>query len=243
MNVLLTQLRQAVLPGAETRDGPLRPLLLVMTLVSGLVDAFSYLVLGHVFVANMTGNVVFLGFALAGAPGFSIAASLVALASFWLGALVGGRVGARFANHRGRLLNAGASTQAVLLAVALLFAALSTSPGAGGFRYPLIVVLGIAMGIQTAVARRLAVPDLTTTVLTLTITGTAADSAIAGGKGSLAARRVSAVTAMLVGGLIGAAFVVHVRDVYPLALALLLLLAVVMATRLLSRSELPWARA
>ena len=72
---------------------------------------------------------------------------------------------------------------------------------------------------------------------------TRGDVAIAGGKGSLAARRVSAVTAMLVGGLIGAAFVVHVRDVYPLALALLLLVAVVMATRLLSRSELPWARA
>src|SRR3984957_14157950 len=49
-------------------DGPLPPLLLMMTFVTGLVDAFAYLVLGHVFVANMTGNVVFLGFALAQAP-------------------------------------------------------------------------------------------------------------------------------------------------------------------------------
>jgi uncharacterized membrane protein YoaK (UPF0700 family) len=63
-----------------------------MTLVTGLVDAFSYLVLGHVFVANMTGNVVFLGFALVGAPGFSIAASLAAMAAFAVGALLGGRL-------------------------------------------------------------------------------------------------------------------------------------------------------
>src|SRR6202012_5299344 len=86
------------------RHGPLPPLLVSMTLVTGLVDAFSYLVLGHVFVANMTGNVVFLGFALAGAPGFSIAASLVALAAFAAGAVIGGRIVARYGHHRGRHL-------------------------------------------------------------------------------------------------------------------------------------------
>ena len=60
-------------------DDFLVPLLLVMTAVTGTVDAVSILRLGHVFVANMTGNVVFLGFAFAGAPGFPITASLVAL--------------------------------------------------------------------------------------------------------------------------------------------------------------------
>jgi uncharacterized membrane protein YoaK (UPF0700 family) len=35
--------------------------LLGLTVVTGLVDAVSYLRLGRVFVANMTGNVVFLG--------------------------------------------------------------------------------------------------------------------------------------------------------------------------------------
>ena len=58
------------MPGSD-RFGPLPPLFIAMTLVTGLVDAFSYLVLGHVFVANMTGNLVFLGFAVAGAHGFS----------------------------------------------------------------------------------------------------------------------------------------------------------------------------
>ena len=70
-----------VFAGEHGRDWPLPPFLLALTLVTGLIDAFSYLVLGHVFVANMTGNVVFLAFALAGAPGFSIAASLIAHSS------------------------------------------------------------------------------------------------------------------------------------------------------------------
>ena len=79
MNTFFTEVRQTLVPRGEVKHGPLPPLLIAMTLVTGLVDAFSYLVLGHVFVANMTGNVVFLAFALAGAPGFSILASLVAL--------------------------------------------------------------------------------------------------------------------------------------------------------------------
>ena len=79
MQTFLTEVRETLAPGRTDRFGPLPPLLVAMTVVTGLVDAFSYLLLGHVFVANMTGNVVFLGFAVAGAPGFSIAASLVAL--------------------------------------------------------------------------------------------------------------------------------------------------------------------
>jgi hypothetical protein len=76
---------------ADAGDGRLVPLLLAMTIVTGVVDAVSILRLGHVFVANMTGNVVFLGFALAGGPGFSVSASLVALAAFLCGAAIGGR--------------------------------------------------------------------------------------------------------------------------------------------------------
>ena len=84
MNSFFTGIRETVAPPPGARHGPLPPLLLGLTLVTGLVDAFSYLVLGHVFVANMTGNVVFLGFALVGAPGFSIGASAVALVGYSL---------------------------------------------------------------------------------------------------------------------------------------------------------------
>src|ERR1700744_3998770 len=110
---ILAGIRDTFLPD---RTGRLPPLLVSMTLVTGLVDSFSYLVLGHVFVANMTGNVVFLGFALAGAPGFSIAASLVAMAAFAAGALLGGRLGTRYREHRARLHSTAAVAQAGFLA-------------------------------------------------------------------------------------------------------------------------------
>ena len=48
---------------------PLARALLVLTFTTGLVDAVSYLALGRVFTANMTGNVVLLGFGIAGSGG------------------------------------------------------------------------------------------------------------------------------------------------------------------------------
>jgi uncharacterized membrane protein YoaK (UPF0700 family) len=246
-----TDVRETLLPRPGGRHGPLPPLLVAMTVVTGLVDAFSYLVLGHVFVANMTGNVVFLGFALVRAPGFSIAASVVALVSFWLGALVGGRIGARLGQHRGRLLAAAASLQAAFVAVAVILAGVSGSPVAAGFRYPLIVSLALAMGLQNATARRLAVPDLSTTVLTLTITGIAADKAGGGGAagatnagptttGPTNGRRLVSVSAMIVGAVVGAVFVLHVAIVLPLVTALVLLLVVAATARLRGSTDAPW---
>ncbi len=242
MNTFVTEIRQTIVPDRGSKDGPLPPMLVAMTLVTGLVDAFSYLVLGHVFVANMTGNVVFLGVAFAGAPGFSIGASAVALAAFWVGALVGGRVVSTYGAHRGRLLNTAVAIQAVLLAASVILAALSASPVSAGYRYALIIVLGMAMGVQNAASRGLAVADLTTTVLTLTITGIAADSAIAGGKGSKAGRRLIAVVAMLVGALVGAALVLHVRIVYPLGIALVVLVIIGVVSRELGTSDPAWVR-
>src|SRR5882757_148369 len=118
-------------PEPRSEHGPLPPLLLGLTLVTGLVDAFSYLLLGHVFVANMTGNVVFLGFAIAGAPGFSIPASLVALGSFLVGALLGGKASSRLGHHRGRLLAATTAFQVFLLAASAVVAAASGDPVTG----------------------------------------------------------------------------------------------------------------
>src|SRR5208282_6207426 len=100
MNAFLTDVRGTIAPARGSKDGLLPPLLVGLTAVTGLVDAFSYLVLGHVFVANMTGNVVFLAFALAGTGGFSALASIVAIACFAAGALVGGRLGRHLAGRR-----------------------------------------------------------------------------------------------------------------------------------------------
>src|ERR1700761_1898134 len=222
------------------RHGPLPPLLVSMTLVTGLVDAFSYLVLGHVFVANMTGNVVFLGFALAGAPGFSIAASLVAMVAFAAGALLGGRIGTRHRDHRARLHSTAALAQAVFLAAGVVLAILGGGHPAPGYRYALIVALGLSMGVQNASARTLAVPDLTTTVLTLTITGIAADSRLAGGPGSKAGRRLVSVAAMLVGAVVGAVLILHVRAFIPLVIALATILAGAAVTYREGRADSSW---
>ena len=241
-NQFVDQVRDVVVPRRAGRHGPLPPLLLGLTFVTGLVDAFSYLVLGHVFVANMTGNVVFLGFAIAGAAGFSIPASLVALGSFVCGALVGGKAVSGLGHHRGRLLAATAAFQALLLGASVVAAAASGDPVEGGYRYALIALLGISMGIQNATARKLAVPDLTTTVLTLTITGVAADSAIAGGAGSAAGRRLVAVTAMFVGALAGAALVLHVHIVVPLAIVLVVTATVGFVSWRAGAADPPWVQ-
>ena len=111
-----------------------------------------------------------------------------------------------------------------------------------GYRYTLIAVLAIAMGIQNATARKLAVPDLSTTVLTMTLTGVAADSHAAGGQGSRAGRRLTAVGAMLAGAVVGAVLVLHTLVVYPLAIALALIMVAAVTSGVLARSNADWVR-
>lgn len=92
----------------------------------------------------------------------------------------------------------------MLIALAAVLAAtLTVQPGhASG--YVLISLMALAMGIRNAAVRKLGVPDLTTTVLTMTLTGLAADSPPAGGSGKGSARKLAAILAMLAGGLTGA---------------------------------------
>jgi uncharacterized membrane protein YoaK (UPF0700 family) len=216
---VLADIRGTVWPRAAAREEGLPPLLVLLTVVTGLVDAASYLRLGHVFVANMTGNVVFLGFALAGAPGLSVWVSLVAIGSFLAGGVVGGRIRARLADRRGALLRAALALQLVALLAAFAFALAGGDPLGQASRYAVVAALAVAMGIQNASARRLAVAELTTSVLTMTLTGIAADSPLAGGSGARAGRRLVAVAAMFAGALGGAVLVLHVDTAAPIAAA------------------------
>jgi uncharacterized membrane protein YoaK (UPF0700 family) len=226
-----TDVVETLSPRATAREDGLPPLLVVLTVVTGVVDALAYLRLGHVFVANMTGNVVFLGFAAAGAGGLSVWGSLLALACFLPGGIAAGRLASRLGNNRRRQLYAAATVELVLCLIALVVAALAGGHLDAGSRYALIALLALAMGIQNATARRLAVADLTTTVLTLTLTGIASDSRLGGGSGANTVRRVLAVAAMLLGAIAGALLVLHVRPVAPLVLAAALLALVVGAAR------------
>lgn len=207
---------------------PLHWLLLLLSVTTGLVDAISVLGLGKVFTANMTGNVVFLGFAAAGTPGFHAPVYLAALASFLIGALIAGRISK---HHAGaplrRWLITAALIEAVLLwiaaAVAIDFDIAGQAPGTSA--YAIIALTGLAMGFRNATIRQLKVPDLTTTVLTLTLTGLAADSALAGGANPNWARRVGAVLAILIGAAGGAWLVSHGGLIMPLIIAGALVLA------------------
>jgi uncharacterized membrane protein YoaK (UPF0700 family) len=239
----LREAAQTFRPSADAKHGPLVPMMLVLTVITGVVDAASYLRLGHVFVANMTGNVVFLGFAIAGAQGLSAVSSLVALGAFLLGAVVGGKLGARWVEHRGRVLRAGSGAQAALLVLALVVGVSVSQPLSSGARYALLVPLALAMGVQNAAAQRLAVPELTTTVLTRTLTGIASEATLAGGAGAKLGRRFLAVAAMLIGALIGGLLALHVSIGAAIAVALALAAAVAVWVHLVSRSDAPWTRA
>lgn len=206
---------------------PLPRLLLLLTVVTGVVDAFSYLALGHVLVANMTGNVVFSGFALAGAPGFVWWALLLAVAAFLTGAGFGGYLRKRLGEDRNRHLFGSTLIELVCVAAALAVTVALPAPYGGWALTALIVLLGVGMGLQNATARALAVPDLTTTVLTLTLTGIAADAA--SGHGGKAGRRLVPVLAMFAGALAGAVLVVHGLHAWALGLATLLLAVVTAA--------------
>ena len=91
----------------------------------------------------------------------------------------------------------------LLAAASVVAATTSVHPGDAA-AYVLIALMALAMGVRNAVVRRIAVPDLTTTVLTMTLTGLAADSRPAGGSGKGSSRRIAAVLAMLAGALSGA---------------------------------------
>lgn len=227
-------------PDLGSRHGPLPPLLVALTVVSGLVDAFSYLVLGHVFVANMTGNVVFVAFGIAGAPGFSIAASVVALVAFAIGGVAGGRIAHRLAAHRGKLLAAAVTLECTLVVIAFIVAEAVSQPYVAGVRYPLTALLGAGMGAQNAAARAVAVPDLTTTVLTMTITGMSADSRVAGGSDAKLGRRALSTLSLFVGGLIGAAIALNGSAPLTLLPTVVILAATATAAYLFSRRGGAW---
>jgi uncharacterized membrane protein YoaK (UPF0700 family) len=162
-------------------------ILLVMTSVTGIVDAVSFLALGHVFTANMTGNVVLLGFAVAGVRSLSAARSLAALFCFFAGTIFGGRVPVPQVPGPLLLASMGALLPARSLSV-----------------YCVIAITAAAMGYRNAVVRKIGLPDLTTTVLTLTITGLGADSRLAGGENPRWRRRVAAILTLLTGAFAGA---------------------------------------
>ena len=204
-------------------------LLLLLTVVAGAVDAVSFLALGHVFVVNMTGNIVFVGFAAAGVTEISLTATVTAIGAFLVGSVIGGRLARRFTDER--LLSLAAAVKIVLIAAALVVVVIVHGSMVAGPREAVIALLALAMGVQNASARRIGIPDLTTTVLTMTLTALAADSTPAGGTNPRWIWRALAVGAMLVGAFAGGFCILHAG----IATALVLVLALLTVTAVLGQ--------
>jgi uncharacterized membrane protein YoaK (UPF0700 family) len=214
----LLRLSDRLYEDGAAKYGVLPASLIAATLVTGTVDAVSYLALGHIFVANMTGNVVFLGFALAGAKGLTVWAPCLAIACFAAGAFAETRLARRAPGDDRRRLARAVVAHAVFVAVALLIAALEDDAKTATHAQ-LTAILAFGFGVQNAVVRKLAVPDLTTTVLTMTVTGLAADPL-----GKPTVRRLLSLGCIFLGALSGGLLVLHQSISAALGLALALLL-------------------
>lgn len=178
--------------------------LLMLTFATGLVDAISVLVLGHVFVANMTGNVIFLGFWFVPNSGVDLAAAVVACIGFVLGAIIGGRFVRHLGHEVRRWLTVALGTEVVALLVLAALAGAGVLGYHGAGRLILIVCLATIFGAQSVAAREFGIQELTTTVLTATIVGIGRDSRLAGGSGEREKLRYAVVLTMCGGAVVGA---------------------------------------
>jgi uncharacterized membrane protein YoaK (UPF0700 family) len=192
--------------------------LYALTFTTGLIDAVSFLGLGRVFTANMTGNIVLLGFGIAGSGGLPVVAPLVSLGAFVVGSAAGGLLAERTADRHAMHVARALSLEVVLLALAALFAALVDVRPDAASGDVVIALLALTMGVRNATVRRFGVRDLTTTVLTMTLTAFAAELRLAGGSGEGQGRRIAAVLAMFAGAVVGA-LLVKTSLVLPLLLA------------------------
>ena len=184
-----------------------------LTFVTGLVDAGSYVAMGHVFTANMTGNIVILGFAFGGVPGLSIGRSATALGFALLGGFLAGKLDSLLGNRRRNIWLAAALGIETLL----LFGAMTVSwyfePRGGQHvstaLYGIIALTALGMGMRNGTVRRLAVPELTTTVLTLTVAALAFDFSFTPGSNPRWRRRVGSILLMFSGAFVGVQLLKH----------------------------------
>ncbi|MFI6387250.1 DUF1275 family protein [Nonomuraea sp. NPDC050540] len=197
-------------------------LMLALTFATGVVDAVGYLRLDQVFAGNMTGNVVILGMAAIGGTGLPVLGPVVALVAFVAGAAVAGRVLRTAApGWTGRCTGLLGGVGLVLAATALGLAVIGT--GTPAARASMAASLALAMGVQAATARHLGVKDVTTVVVTSTLTGLAADSRLGAARGQGALRRGTAVALIIAGAVTGAALC-QVHEGLAVALAALVVL-------------------
>lgn len=214
--------------------------LLLLTTATGVVDAVSYLSLDRVFTGNMTGNVLFIGFALVGVPGIPLLNNAVALGGFVVGSVVGGRVvprGTHAVLPRASLWTLGVGTAVAAALCAVWFAM-------PDLHDPMLLVvtglLAALMGAQVAAVKPIGNADITTVVVTSTLANLARESRLAGAPPAARAvwtDRLLAVVTMGLGAAIGAGLVRWVSGPAALAAGVVLIAAAVAALVVLRRTQ------
>jgi uncharacterized membrane protein YoaK (UPF0700 family) len=179
-------------------------LMMVLTFTTGINDAIGYLGLDKVFTGNMTGNVVILGMALVPGSDLPVLGPALALIAFLAGAACGGRAVRSATTAWTAIVSAMFAVVAVVMVALAVFLFIAGDEPAQGVMITATTAAAFAMGIQAAVARHIAVKDVTTVVVTSTLTGLAADSFLGSGKGGGSGRRFTAVAVILVGAAVGA---------------------------------------
>lgn len=197
-------IRVAVQKTRENHDRIHLFAMLALTFTTGIVDAVGYLGLDKVFTANMTGNVVILGMALAGAEGLPIVGPLIAAFAFLAGVAIGGRGLNRWdAGWSRRVTTTLTVSGAIVIALGIGAAVVVPTEGTP-WAYAITGLLAAAMGMQAGAARKIAVADVPTVVITSTMVGLAYNSRFVGGDGKNAPRRAAAILLILAGAALGA---------------------------------------
>ncbi|MGZ4511969.1 MAG: YoaK family protein [Mycobacterium sp.] len=178
--------------------------LLLLTFATGLADSISILVLGHVFVANMTGNVIFLGFWLAPRTSIDLTAVVVALPTFVCTTILSGRISRHFADRTRTWITSILATEITLLVALAILAGTGILQYHNNTKLIMIGILAVTFGLQHSSARQFGIQELSTTVLTSTIVSLGLDSRLAGGSGARQTLRIGVVLTMCAGAFLGA---------------------------------------
>jgi uncharacterized membrane protein YoaK (UPF0700 family) len=186
-------------------------LLVALTIASGAVDAISWLAFDKVFSAFMTGNLVILGFVVAGAAGPPLLRTAMSLAGFALGAALGGRIvppGSSDATWPRRVTLALALAVVVEAVFLALWLGVDARPSETAGNW-LIGVLALAMGIQTAAVFSLGVRAVFTTAATATWAALMGDLANWSKSGEERRRVAAVVIALFAGAVTGGLLMSH----------------------------------
>lgn len=214
---------------------------IILTFVTGIVDAVGFLALDRVFTGNMTGNIVILGMGVAGADDLPVLGPAIALAAFTAAAFIAG-----LALRKPRAANPPGwhdRVTVLLIVGAVVLGALTLAAVVvGNHPDPVVAIVMAAataavMGSQAVVARAVAVADMTTVVVTSTLASLAGETWTRGGKGVVFNRRLGAIVVIFAGALVGALLLkVHIAVPFGLAAVLTAVVAFLGHLRLSPRA-------